>query len=127
LSPIEDAALAGLYRAADVLFLPLIESTANNALLEGIASGLPAVVTDLAAVRAYLPGHEGVLVSGNRPEGFIDALTWLAGDADARVKMGQRARARAQALAWPHQVRQYETLYQEAFARPPNCWRVGQT
>jgi glycosyltransferase involved in cell wall biosynthesis len=126
-SAIEDAALAGLYRAADVLFLPLIESTANNALLEGIASGLPVVVTNLDAVRAYLPGREGVLVSGNRPEGFIDALTWLAGDADARVKMGQRARARAEALAWPHQVRQYDTLYQEAFARPPNCWRVAQT
>jgi glycosyltransferase involved in cell wall biosynthesis len=122
---IEDAALAGLYRAADVLFLPLIESTANNALLEGIASGLPVVVTDLDAVRAYLPGREGVLVAGNRPEGFIDALTRLAGDADVRVETGQRARARAEALAWPHQVRKYETLYQEALARSPICWRLA--
>lgn len=124
---VEDAALAWLYRAADVLFLPLIDSTANNGLLEGIASGLPVVASNLDAVRAYLPGGEGVLVSGNRPQGFIDALTWLAGDADARVKMGQRARARAESLAWPHQIRQYDILYQEVFARPPNCWRVAQS
>src|SRR6185369_14927605 len=31
---ISDAALADLYRSADVLFLPLIDATANNGLLE---------------------------------------------------------------------------------------------
>jgi hypothetical protein len=46
--------------------------------------------------------------------GPLALLAWLAGDADARIKMGQRARARAEALARPHQVRQYDTLYQEA-------------
>src|SRR5262249_26574378 len=49
---IDDEALASLYRNADALLLPLIDSTANNALLEGIACGLPVVVTDLPAVRA---------------------------------------------------------------------------
>ncbi|MGQ0445816.1 MAG: glycosyltransferase family 4 protein [Beijerinckiaceae bacterium] len=121
-SAIDDAALASLYRAVDVLFLPLVQSTANNALLEGIASGLPVVATDLEAVRAYLPGGEGILVDGNRLPGFVEALTRLAGDVDARLKMGRCARSRAEALAWPHQVREYETLYREALARPPNCW-----
>jgi glycosyltransferase involved in cell wall biosynthesis len=121
-SAIDDATLASLYRKADVIFLPLVQSTANNALLEGIASGLPVVATDLEAVRAYLPGGEGILVDGNRLRGFIEALTRLAGDVDARLKMGHCARTRAEALAWPHQVRQYETLYRETLARPPNCW-----
>src|SRR5262249_41217889 len=52
LSGVSDAALAELYRSADVLFLPLDHTTANNALLEGIASGLPVVTTDLEATRA---------------------------------------------------------------------------
>lgn len=121
-SAIDDATLASLYRKADVIFLPLVQSTANNALLEGIASGLPVVATDLEAVRAYLPGGEGILVDGNRLRGFIEALTRLAGDVDARLKMGHCARTRAEALAWPHQVRHYETLYRETLARPPNCW-----
>ncbi|WP_333835363.1 glycosyltransferase family 4 protein, partial [Rubrimonas sp.] len=53
-SGLSDEALAALYRQADILFLPLTESTANNALLEGMASGLPIVSTDLAGVRAYV-------------------------------------------------------------------------
>lgn len=59
---IGDAALAERYKSADVLFLPLIQSTANNTLLEGIASGLPVVVSDLEAVRAPMcPGLKGFL------------------------------------------------------------------
>jgi len=120
---IDDAALAELYRSADILFLPLIESTANNALLEGIASGLPVVATDIEAVRAYLPGGEGILVAGNRPEGFVKALGRLQEDSALRARMGRCARARAEALGWPRLVAQYESLYEAALARPPVSWR----
>jgi glycosyltransferase involved in cell wall biosynthesis len=54
---IDDATLAALYRSADVLFLPLLDSTANNSLLEGVASGLPTITTELESVRAYLPAR----------------------------------------------------------------------
>ena len=52
LSGLSDLALAETFRQADVLFLPLQDATANNARLEGLASGLPVVTTDLPAVRA---------------------------------------------------------------------------
>ena len=115
---VSDAALADLYRSADILFLPLTESTASNALLEGIASGLPVVVTDLEAVRAYLAGGEGMLVDGNRPEAFVKALGRLRDDGVLRAGMGRCARARAEALGWPRLVGQYEALYEAALARP---------
>jgi glycosyltransferase involved in cell wall biosynthesis len=113
---VDDAALAALYRSADILFLPLVQATANNALLEGIASGLPVVATDLEAVRAYLPSGEGCLVRDNRTEGFIDVLRRLHQDIGLRQEMGRRARLRAEQLSWPHLVRQYETLYERALA-----------
>ncbi len=116
---ISDITLADLYRSADILFLPLTESTANNALLEGIASGLPVVATRLEAVRTYLAGGEGILVEGNRPEAFVDALRRLQGDAPLRAEMGRCARARAEALGWPRLVCQYEALYDTALALPP--------
>jgi glycosyltransferase involved in cell wall biosynthesis len=112
---INDAALAELYRAADVLLLPLIDSTANNALLEGMASGLPVVATDLPALRAYLP-QGGVLVPDNSVEGFIAALQSLRQDMPARREMGRSARARAEELAWPRIAREYEELYARAIA-----------
>ena len=107
---IDDGSLAELYRSADVLLLPLTDSTANNALLEGMASGLPVVATDLPAVRAYLP-EGGVLVPDNSTEGFVSALQSLRQDISARRAMGQNSRARAEELAWPRVVREYEALY----------------
>ena len=115
---IDDGALADLYRSADVLLLPLIDSTANNALLEGMASGLPVVATDLPAVRAYLP-EGGVLVPDNSIEGFVTGLQWLQQDISVRHAMGRSARARAEELAWPRVVRQYETLYTNVLCRAP--------
>ena len=50
---ISDEALRDLYRSSDLLFLPLISATANNALLESMAVGLPVFVSDLSACRAY--------------------------------------------------------------------------
>ena len=117
-SGLEDAVLAELYRTADILFLPLIQSTANNALLEGIASGLPVVATDLEAIQAYLPSEEGILVAANRREGFIHALRRLQQDAELRHQMGSRARQRAEALAWPRMAARYEQLYRETIDRP---------
>jgi glycosyltransferase involved in cell wall biosynthesis len=118
-SGIDDGALAELYRRADVLFLPLRQSTANNCLLEGIASGLPVVATDLEAVRAYLPDGEGILVASNRPQDFADALRRLQNDPGLRAAMGRRARVQAEALAWPRLVGKYERLYKAALDHPP--------
>jgi glycosyltransferase involved in cell wall biosynthesis len=117
---LDDVALAELYRTADVLLLPLIDSTANNGLLEGIASGLPVVVTDLPAVRAYLPDGCGFFVPNNAVDGFVAALQWLKWDISLRDAMGLRARARAEELAWPRLVAEYEAVYARVLARPPS-------
>jgi len=116
---IEDAALAEVYRSADVLLLPLIDATANNALLEGMASGLPVVVTDLPAVRAYLPDCGGLFVPHNSVDGFIAALQSLQRDTGLRHALGRNARARAEQLAWPRLVPEYEALYRGMLARGP--------
>jgi glycosyltransferase involved in cell wall biosynthesis len=50
---ISDEELLGLYRSADLLLLPLTESTANNAMLEATSCGLPIVTTDVGGVRDY--------------------------------------------------------------------------
>jgi glycosyltransferase involved in cell wall biosynthesis/predicted Zn-dependent protease len=124
-SGISDTALSDIYRSADVLFLPLLDTTANNTLLEGIASGLPVVATDHASVRAYLPNEEGILVAGNRVEGFVAAIKRLQKDPELRRKMGLRSRARAEELSWPNIIKQYDAIYtrvqtpQESPAAPP--------
>jgi len=112
-SGVDDARLLALYQGADVLFLPLVQSTANNALLEGIACGLPVVSTDLPSVRAYVPGAEAMLVERNEPEALAECLRRLADDPVARARMGRQARVRAEELAWENVAPRYAELYDE--------------
>lgn len=112
---LDDQELAGLYRSADVLFLPLMDATANNTLLEGMSSGLAILTSDLEATRAYLPNGAGILVE-NQVGAFVRVLKDLSGDVALRRRLGQAARARAEQLAWPRVARDYQELYGELAA-----------
>lgn len=119
-----DEELARLYREADIVFLPLLDSTANNALLEGISSGLPVVTTCLRSTKAYLPESEGILCAPGSISAAVEALSRLQRDPGLRLSMGRAARARAQELAWPRIVRQYEKLYTLAKEQPVAPFRA---
>ncbi|TIP29404.1 MAG: glycosyltransferase family 4 protein [Mesorhizobium sp.] len=114
-SGLDDDRLASLYRSADVLFLPLLGATANNALLEGVASGLPVVSSDIAAVRAYLPGTEAILVS--HADDFVAALRLLQADEGLRSAMAAQARVRAEELSWPRIAKLHQAIYERALGR----------
>lgn len=108
---IDDARLLELYQQSDILFLPLLQSTANNALLEGIACGLPVVSTYLPSVKAYLPGREAILVKDNEPGKLIDAILHLTHNPDDCKDMAFEARKRAEELDWRNIAPQYEAVY----------------
>jgi glycosyltransferase involved in cell wall biosynthesis len=113
---LSDDALLSLYQSSDVLFLPLQDCTANNALLEGLASGLPVITTDLPSVRAYALGEEAICVRDNDADAFVDAITALRKSRVQRERMGQAARRRAEQLSWPNMGIAYARLYDEAIA-----------
>jgi glycosyltransferase involved in cell wall biosynthesis len=108
---VDDARLLVLYQQSDVLFLPLLQCTANNALLEGIACGLPVVSTCLPSVKAYLPGKEAILIKDNDPEQFVDVILHLVHNPGDRRNMGREARKRAEDLDWRNIISQYEAIY----------------
>lgn len=108
---IDDDALLKLYQESNVLFLPLLSATANNALLEGIACGLPVVSTELSSVRMYVPGKEAILIERNNQELFVETLLHLYEHPEAQNEMAHFARKRAMELSWPNIAKQYEALY----------------
>jgi glycosyltransferase involved in cell wall biosynthesis len=116
-SGIDDVTLRALYQEADVLFLPVTSATANNAVLEGIACGLPVVTTDLASLRAYLPSQEAIMVRDNDPEHLAEALLKLYHNPRLRADMGLAARQRALQLSWPNVAKQHEALYDQLLAQ----------
>jgi glycosyltransferase-like protein len=94
LGPIADEELERLYRAADVFALPSTKEGFGLAVLEALAAGLPAVVSDLEVFRGFLDdGESALLARTGDPAALADALVRVAKDpalAD-RLRTGGRA------------------------------------
>jgi glycosyltransferase involved in cell wall biosynthesis len=110
---IDDDRLREMYQQSDVLFLPLLQSTANNALLEGLACGLPIVSTLLPSVRIYVPGEEALLIEKNNPEELANSLLYLYENPQERQRMSIASRKRAEELDWKRIAPLYEEVYSQ--------------
>jgi glycosyltransferase involved in cell wall biosynthesis len=97
------AELPADYAWADVLVVPSVTDAAGdrdglpNVVLEGLASGLPVVATDCAALPTAVH-HEvnGLLVPAGDPAALAAALRRLAADPALRLRLGRSARAGAE-------------------------------
>jgi len=101
LSGISDEELRAQYRAATLLFLPLEAATANNALLEAMACGVPSVITDVPDLHDYVDAEAAVFCARGDAESHAAAALALLGDPARRARMGAAARRQAESLAWP--------------------------
>ncbi len=96
---VSDAEQPALYQAADVYVLPATHRSEafGIALVEALASGVPAVTTEVGTGTSYVnqDGVTGVIVPPGNPAALADAIRDLLGDEARRKQMGQAARARA--------------------------------
>jgi len=99
-SGVSDEALREAYWSADLLFLPLIDATANNAVLEAMACSLPVISTDVGGVKEAVGDEAGLLVTPGDARALADAVMKLARDPERRSAMGRAGRERAEWLDW---------------------------
>jgi len=84
-----------LLAASDAGILCSHEEGFANAVLEGMAAGLPMIVTRVGGnAEAVRDGETGVVVEPRDPKGLADAIVRLAGDAALRARMGAAGRRR---------------------------------
>lgn len=99
LGRVDDATLAGLYRDATVLCMPSFAEGFGLPVLEAMAAGLPAIASDLVALRE-VAGDAAVLV----PVGDIGALTraleLTLGDQALRARLRAAGPPRAAGFTW---------------------------
>lgn len=113
LCAITDEQLLSEYRRADVAFLPLLDTWANNALLESMACGKPAVVTDLPAAREYA-GEAALYVPHGDEEAACATLLSLRDNREKCNMYAHRARERmVTGFAWRDIARYHVDLYRE--------------
>jgi glycosyltransferase involved in cell wall biosynthesis len=85
--------VARLLAASDLFVLPSLWEGLPMALLEGMASGLPVIATDVAGSRQVVAsGQNGILVPPGDPGSLASSLTRLLADDAERARLGRAAR-----------------------------------
>ena len=87
--------IPNLFQASDIGILCSHEEGFSNAILEGMAAGLPMVVTDVGGnSEAVEDGKTGFVVPAHNPKRLGNALLKLTEDSRLREKMGDSGRRR---------------------------------
>jgi glycosyltransferase involved in cell wall biosynthesis len=122
-----DAELVAAYRRALCVVLPSVyrnvygQETAvpellGQTLLEGMACGLPAICTAVAAMpEVVVDGVTGFVVPPNDPVALRDKLCWLRDHPQEMHALGRAARQRVlEVFNWPGVVRRCLEIYRQA-------------
>ena len=108
-----------LLAASDLFVLPSLWEGLPMALLEGMATGLPVIATDVAGSRqVVVPGESGMLVPAGDPRALASAMTHLLDDDAERNRLGRAARERVEAeFSAARQAVRHAEAYEASLAR----------
>ena len=110
---VDDAELPAWYHAADLLAFPSVNEGWGLAVLEALAAGLPAVVTDIPVLREYLTDGEGVLfVPPNDSTALAAALRTILTDRSLAERLSKAGPAVARRYPWSASAEQHRAIYQ---------------
>jgi UDP-glucose:(heptosyl)LPS alpha-1,3-glucosyltransferase len=112
--------VARAYRAADVLVHPTLDDTFAMVVLEGLAHGLPVVVSGPAqcGISTLLKdGQDALLLTDPQDSGeLLATLQRLLADEALQQRLSANGRAFAQAHTWERVAAEYERLYRQSLA-----------
>lgn len=113
LGTIDDDDMPALYRAADALAFPSTREGFGLVVLEALASGIPAVVTDLPVLREHLrDGRDCVMVPAGDSGPLSDALVSAVHDNELRQRLFDGGHATVAQFTWTACAEEHERLYE---------------
>jgi glycosyltransferase involved in cell wall biosynthesis len=110
-----------LLRISNIGLISSHEEGFSNALLEGMAAGLPMIATDVGGnAEALIDGVTGLLVPAKDLEAMGDAILRLAGDPSLARRLGIAGRARVeQNFSLDACVNSYDAFYRQIMGLAP--------
>jgi len=113
LTKVDDLALLKLYQQATALYLPMLDSTACNSLLEAMACGLPIITSEVGGNETYLEDTCNILVESRNTEGFINETVSLLRDESRLNELGKLSRKRTMDMDWKMISQKINQFYQK--------------
>jgi glycosyltransferase involved in cell wall biosynthesis len=110
-----DDELEALYQAATVLALPERYSGFGLPVIEAMARGCPAVVTDAGSL-PEVAGDAGVVVPIGDVDALADALASIIDDRARRQELSVLARRRAETFTWERSAAAHRKAYEAAIS-----------
>lgn len=112
LSGISDEELRDVYATSDLLFLPLIDAWANNALLEASSMGVPVMATDLPAVREYLSDDLAICFKNDSAKAVAEQIQVVLRDEEGLLQKGRALRERMEyKFSWGKIAERHMEIY----------------
>lgn len=109
------------YQQADVLAMPMLDSAANDVILESMACGTPVMVNRVGGVPEYVDPACNFLMSNDRSvDGWVDKLLWLEQNRDVAERMRPATRAWAERFDWKLIAEDYRALYRRVSLSEPS-------
>ncbi|WP_459610678.1 D-inositol-3-phosphate glycosyltransferase [Corynebacterium urogenitale] len=113
LSPRPAEELVTVYQAADIIAVPSSNESFGLVAVEAQACGTPVVATRVGGLPiAVDEGKSGLLVDGQDPEKWADALEELTLNDTRRIAMGEYAPTHAVNFSWEKSAQDLKRLYE---------------
>jgi glycosyltransferase involved in cell wall biosynthesis len=116
LSHLTPEQLRSEYQTADCLLMTLDACTANNAIVEAMACGLPVISEDVGGAREYIK-DAGRLVPQGHIDALVDSIRNVCEAHDPETLRAQ-ARQRAVSLSWSRVAARMRPLYSSLINAP---------
>lgn len=106
------------YQQADVLVMPMLDSAANNVILESMACGTPVMTNRVGGVPEYVNPDCNFLLSNDcNVDEWVEKLLWLEQNRDVAEGLRPATRTWAEQFDWQIIAEQYRAMYRDVLRR----------
>ena len=112
ITEVVETQLLKYYQSHALLFLPLLDGTANNTLLEAAASGLPIITTDVGGVRDYLDDESAIFLHSKNIDTAVSTIMDILNDRRKRKELAIKARQKMVSYDWKVIANTMEKIYE---------------